>query len=747
MAFNLFQRENLSELAKQFDIKSYAPNLELTGLITGVDNVRYDVWLSPLFIETSRQHVARLIAKAGTIEDILARPPDMRVGQQLQTPRPAPIDTSEFKKRLTDLQVGALSRAKAESNVSLDYLCRIAIIKLLRAELLEQYGATLERLRTRMKAFEGPRAMATPKVVELRERCVGFQLAKKAVLRKAGEELFHTIREVEKETLVRMRRSLLGSVEPAGYDLFVNALAFTDNGRDDQLNAEHYVMLGNFDRDPDRYPRMLEIARGYFKSLHLALTEEELDMILAAPENAQELMASGTPDESSSTGKIQKALLDSWGQLLDREGVLDHIIAAYETVPLLPEYSPTINAQQLKNALISRAERSRVESLLAEQNRVSSTNFQAAVKRVASYRIPEKAKIAGRFMRDFMRYHRDLKRLDVLSSSMDMVSVVITDKLRNLSEINRTLYEFLLPEEQKPAEEQVKHHIILKADIRDSTTLTRSLFERGLNPASYFSLNFYDPVNKLLPKYQATKVFIEGDAVILALFENEGEVGVGVAKTCVLAREMISIVRAYNEQSEKANLPSLELGIGICYQDTPPMYLMDGDHRIMISKALNESDRLASCNKGARKAFAHAEPVFNVYHAQMVEDDATAGDPDEFLMKFNVGGILLSAEAFQKLRREISLETLDLDLITFFGKETVRLYSGLVPVAPDVFHRIVIREGRTPRVNSDFTVKHWTDRRYYEICANDRIYALVEAKLKARRQQALTPISKSQVAG
>jgi hypothetical protein len=751
MAFNLFQRENLSELAKQFDIKSYAPNLELTGLVTGVDNVRYDVWLSPLFLEVSRQHVARLIAKAGTVEDILARPSDMRLGQPPQTSRPAPIDTSEFKKRLADLQVASLGRAKAEANVSLDYLCRIAIIKLLRAELLEQYGATLERLRTRMKAFEGPRAMATPKVVELRERCVGFQLAKKAILRKAGEELFHTIREVEKETLVRMRRSLLGPVEHAGYDLFVNILAFTDNGRDDQLNAEQYVMLGNFERDPDRYPRMLDIARGFLKSLHLTLAEEELDMMLAAPENAQELMASGTPDESSSTGKVQKALLDSWGQLLEREGVLDHIIAAYETVPLLQEYSPTINAQQLKNALISRAERTRVESLLAEQNRVSPANFQAAVKRVANYRAPDKTKISGRFMRDFMRYHRDLKRLDVLSSSMDMVSVVTTDKLRNLSEINRTLYEFLLPEEQKPAEEKVKHHIILKADIRDSTTLTRSLFERGLNPASYFSLNFYDPVNKLLPKYQASKVFIEGDAVILALFENEGEVGVGVAKTCVLAREMISIVSGYNEQSEKASLPSLELGIGISYQDTPPMYLMDGDHRIMISKALNESDRLASCNKGARKGFAHADPVFNVYHAQMVEDDATAGDPDEFLMRFNVSGILLSAEAFEKLRREISLEILDLDLITFFGKEKVRLYSGLVPVAPDVFHRIVIREGRTPRVNSDFTVKHWTDRRYYEVCANHRINQLVESKLKARRQEAQgnasTPVSKSQAAG
>jgi len=64
--------------------------------------------------------------------------------------------------------------------------------------------------------------------------------------------------------------------------------------------------------------------------------------------------------------------------------------------------------------------------------------------------------------------------------------------------------------------------VILKADVRDSSRLTRSLMEKGMNAASYFSLNFYDPVNKLLAKYGATKVFLEGDAIIVALLEHEG---------------------------------------------------------------------------------------------------------------------------------------------------------------------------------------------------------------------------------
>ena len=105
-------------------------------------------------------------------------------------------------------------------------------------------------------------------------------------------------------------------------------------------------------------------------------------------------------------------------------------------------------------------------------------------------------------------------------------------------------------------------------------------------------------------------------------------------------------------------------------------------------------------------------------------------------MRYNVGGVHINAEAFAKLQTEISLETLDVELPTFWGKERVRLLTGLVPVAPEVFHRVIVRESKTPRINAaDFTVKHWTDRLYYEVCTNDAIYQMVELKLKARALQ------------
>ena len=224
-------------------------------------------------------------------------------------------------------------------------------------------------------------------------------------------------------------------------------------------------------------------------------------------------------------------------------------------------------------------------------------------------------------------------------------------------------------------------HIILKADIRESTTLTRTLFERGLNPASYFSLNFYEPINKLLPKYSATKVFIEGDAVILAMFEHEGMTEFGVARCCMLAREIIDIVNGYNEKSTAAGLPALELGIGICFQDSAPMYLMDGSSRIMISKALNESDRLSGCTKGARRFVGRRSVPFNVFSFQTVDDKDTGGIPEEFLeCASTLAASTSMSRRSKKLRSEISLQEHVIEMPMLWGMQKVMLYSGLVPV-------------------------------------------------------------------
>src|SRR5581483_8163581 len=110
--------------------------------------------------------------------------------------------------------------------------------------------------------------------------------------------------------------------------------------------------------------------------------------------------------------------------------------------------------------------------------KISPDNLNAAVKKLESWKGGERAKLAARFFADFVRYHRDFRRFEAVCAAMDAINVISTERLRELSAINNTLYEFMPQDEQKPGEEKVLRHVILKADIRESTTLTRTLFAR-----------------------------------------------------------------------------------------------------------------------------------------------------------------------------------------------------------------------------------------------------------------------------
>jgi class 3 adenylate cyclase len=715
------------------------PSVSLEGISIGVDNLRHDVVLSSRCVELGRAYIARSIVRHGELEGLLsAEVPRSTQGPAWMRNQAGRVtlpkkDAGGWKSALAELQVGSLNRAKKELKLPVDLLARLAVTKFVRIEMNQQFLQVLERCRVQLKSYDN---MRVQKAHELRERLAAFQVRKRIILRKTGQEIFETLREVEKSSLARTRRSLFGEETLSGayftYPLFLNRLVFSEDGRDDYLCAEHYVMLGNWDRDSDRYGRMRELASGFLRSQYgEEVNAETIDSWMNVPENARELVGTGTPEDSEE-GLAHQERLAEWVRLLEDEHVMENVIASYHVVPLLSEYAPRINPQQLKNALIDRTECDRVERMIQEHGKLSPNSLYAAVAKVASCRGAERAKVAARFLGDFFHYHRDLRRLEVLNAAMDSVNLVGNERLQELSRVNGTLYEFLLPEEQEQTDgERVLRHVVLKADVRDSTRLTRTMMEKGLNPASYFSLNFYDPVNKLLVKYGAQKVFLEGDAIILAILEREGEPGLAVSRMCVLAREIIEIVRGYNGLMQRSGMPQLELGVGITLQESAPLYLMDGEHQIMISEALNESDRLSSCNKKVRKVMEPQAGPFHVYAFQAAELDEN-GNPEDVILSFNLGGIRMNEMAFRKLEKEITLEPLKVRLpasVASSDKGEYRLFSATVPVDRDIFRKIVVRESRIPRIDpSDFSVTGWTDRSYYEICTDPAIYAALEKK-------------------
>src|ERR1700727_3071326 len=184
MSFSFLQRGSLPEYARQLGLTSDEPSLVLEGLVTGIDNLRHDVYLSPKFTEIARQHIFKLVAKHGNVEELVAEERTAgRVAVRQKAPVSRQFDPAEFKRLLTELHVVSLNRAKAEGSVSLDLLFRLAVLKFQRTELLNQYSQVLERCRARVKLYEAPRQSGTNRTLEMRESLAGLQINKKNVMR------------------------------------------------------------------------------------------------------------------------------------------------------------------------------------------------------------------------------------------------------------------------------------------------------------------------------------------------------------------------------------------------------------------------------------------------------------------------------------------------------------------------------------------------------------------------------------
>jgi hypothetical protein len=199
-----------------------------------------------------------------------------------------------------------------------------------------------------------------------------------------------------------------------------------------------------------------------------------------------------------------------------------------------------------------------------------------------------------------------------------------------------------------------------------------------------------------------------------------------------LAAEILSLLRGYNELLERAGLPQMEVGLGIAYQDSAPLYLVDGERRIMISDAINDSDRLSSCNKRVRKKLAADAGIFQVYSVQIGSHESADSGTEELRLNYNVGGICLSEPAFRKMQQEIALVPWQADFTGPWMDQQREFFMGTVPLANGAFRRMVIRKSRIAQVDvRDLSILGWTDRYYYEVCANPAVEAALPGEKSA----------------
>jgi hypothetical protein len=473
------------------------------------------------------------------------------------------------------------------------------------------------------------------------------------------------------------------------------------------------------------------------------LTEEfrnRLGDYLNQPANARRLFDArasseeGAAEEGDAPAKTRAELLEEWVHRLEERDLLFHVLAAYELKKIFTEYCPPVHLQQLKRALVNREDAKRVAQILEKfpARKVSMKKLEESSRTLRRRTTDETLAVGLQFAEDLMRLRRDRRNYQQVAAWMDRINLVNSERARDLSRINKSLYEFLHPDENRPTDDPVVNHVVIKADVRGSTGITKDLLGRGMNPASHFSMNLHEPVKRMLERYGAAKVFIEGDAIILAIYENESTRATqrAVARACVLAREILAVTQAYNTRAKAGDLPPLELGVGVAFQDSAPSLWMDADSRIMISRALNLSDRLSSCSKMAKRLF-HTNPApFNVYLLQTLMEDVAADEGEELLVRYNLNGIELNEEGFQKLSAEISLAPMGGNFPLPWGKERVQLYFGEVPLGESI-EPIVIRKGFVRQLLPGGKIGAQGNRAYYEVCTDTKLLDLARKKAGA----------------
>jgi hypothetical protein len=129
---------------------------------------------------------------------------------------------------------------------------------------------------------------------------------------------------------------------------------------------------------------------------------------------------------------------------------------------------------------------------------------------------------------------------------------------------------------------------------------------------------------------------------------------------------------------------------------------------------------------------------FSLFQFLTAMEGASAEELDEFLVRYNMNGIELNEEGFQKLSEEISLESIETKVELPWSKESVTLYYGEVPLGESVEH-LVLRKGMARELLPDGKIGGSSPHSYYEVCTSPALYDLVAALI--RTQQAGSIVS------
>ena len=748
--------------------------ITIDTLARGIDNYHIDIRLSRRFASDVKKLVSLLVS-------------------QLAVPKPKTWDNSKLYEKLRDkyLDLMTVLIHRVKTDLKADEICflQFATIKHILGFTRSQLDDEIRRVNSKLAEN---RNKGSSEALATQQRLFWLKKNYDAILYAVNRQLFSQIQRVEERQLETIREQFLGENYRFATEVILNPLLYTSelsalplllnefsmwnwNGEDSgfiELNSKVEQLLNKRLKELEISPLRREESESGDSEIHdelkgLFLTQsflgkaidskntitesfnwfeipENIELLFNVRKNAEELkeirkeQGFGAWWKARSERKKLEKTLSAFSKLLKKNKVLPQLLAThYMRKSISPTITEHVDLKVICQFLSGNISLSKLEesvtggfTLSAEQLRSLESLLDKIKEQIGKADHADSLKL----LLDMSRFRQQLKFFRFAHRAFNRFTILTAEDDIKLSKSAGTLYLMPTSTEIEEDDERICHHAILKADVRGSTTVTDELQAKGLNPASYFSMRFFNPINKILETYGANKVFIEGDAIILSFLEYEHtpQQWFAVARACGNARDMLKITGSNNRYSTQMGLPLLELGIGVCYSDEAPRYLYDGDHPIMISGAIGLADRMSGCSWNLRAAIQKS--LFNVDVLRIADGESGKGEKGQHFLRYNVNGINIDDAAWAKLRTEIPLKSVKMKLN---GKE----YLFHVGQYPDVNGRkkdLVIREGKIGlwKDNEVLDDPEATES-YFEVVVNRKVLPLV---LEAVNKKQVEPV-------
>ena len=749
--------------------------ISFENMSPGIDNYHVDVKLSRRFSTEAKKLIALLVS-------------------QLAVPNPKHWDNSKSYERLRnryqDLMTVLIHRVKTD--LTADEICLLQFATVM--HVLEFTSSELERgIRTNSSTLADLRNKGSSEALAVDQRLFWLKRNRDSILYLVNKQIIGQFQRAEERQLRTERNQYLGEdysftveallnpmlwvSEPSALPLLLNEYSVWSWNSDPEdfikLNEKIEKLLNKRIkplqleplRQPDAEADEAEIhdeLSGLFESQpflgkaadskrHLGETfswfedPENLERVFNVQKNLEQLkrdkkaLGFGAAWRKKSEIKRYGSALKAFAKLLRSSKVLPQMLAtSYARRSLSPTVLEKADLRSVCQFVSGNLTVEKLQESIQGPHKL--TNEQ--IKSLEATRDKVKSQVgkadhndALKLLQDYARFRRHLRLYRFAHRAFNRMAMLSDADQIKLSREAGTLYDLPTASEIQEEDARICHHTIMKADVRGSTTVTDELQAKGLNPASYFSMRFFNPINKILGTYGATKVFIEGDALILSFLEYEHapQQWFSVARACGYSRDMLKIVGSNNRYSTQMGLPLLELGVGICYSNEAPRYLYDEDKPIMISGAIGLADRMSSCSWKLRAAIQKS--LFNVDVLRIDEGDASKGEKGQSFIRYNVNGILLDDVAFSKLKSEISLKSLRMKLN---GKDYL-FHVGQYPDTNGRKKDLVIREGKIGLWKDEQIVDDPnSDDSYFEVVVNRKVLPVVLEAVQARKAAAVS---------